>query len=105
MEVINKIRKLHHVIGGVINPVSFEFYIICTINYYFLPILKTKKYYMSQQMLSVLAFWLQNASYMILRGMKTLKLRVQQQNTTAMRMAQFLEDHPKVRGEAFNYFF
>nr|XP_029123821.1 cystathionine gamma-synthase 1, chloroplastic isoform X3 [Elaeis guineensis] len=36
-----------------------------------------------------------NAAYMILRGMKTLHLRVQQQNHTALRMAQFLEEHPK----------
>ncbi|KAG1342546.1 cystathionine gamma-synthase 1, chloroplastic [Cocos nucifera] len=37
-----------------------------------------------------------NAAYMILRGMKTLHLRVQQQNHTALRMAQFLEEHPKI---------
>uniref|UniRef100_A0A1D1YQ77 plant cystathionine gamma-synthase n=1 Tax=Anthurium amnicola TaxID=1678845 RepID=A0A1D1YQ77_9ARAE len=37
-----------------------------------------------------------NAAYMILRGMKTLHLRVQQQNMTALRMAQFLEEHPKI---------
>jgi cystathionine gamma-synthase len=29
--------------------------------------------------------------------MKTLHLRVQCQNNTALRMAQFLEEHPKVR--------
>ncbi|XP_038990256.1 cystathionine gamma-synthase 1, chloroplastic-like isoform X2 [Phoenix dactylifera] len=56
-ELISKIRKYHHVIGGVLNP---------------------------------------NAAYMILRGMKTLHLRVQQQNHTALRMAQFLEEHPKI---------
>ncbi|CAA7395027.1 unnamed protein product [Spirodela intermedia] len=38
-----------------------------------------------------------NAAYMILRGMKTLHLRVQQHNQTALRMAQFLEEHPKIR--------
>lgn len=38
-----------------------------------------------------------NASYMMIRGMKTLHLRVQQQNTTAMRMAEVLEAHPKVK--------
>ncbi|MQL83860.1 hypothetical protein Taro_016363 [Colocasia esculenta] len=37
-----------------------------------------------------------NAAYLILRGMKTLHLRVQQQNTTALRMARFLEEHPKI---------
>lgn len=39
---------------------------------------------------------LQNAAYLIIRGMKTLHLRVQQQNLTAMRMAEILEAHPKV---------
>ncbi|XP_021721423.1 cystathionine gamma-synthase 1, chloroplastic-like [Chenopodium quinoa] len=38
-----------------------------------------------------------NAAYLIIRGMKTLHLRVQQQNTTAMRMAEVLEAHPKVK--------
>ncbi|CAL9183951.1 unnamed protein product [Musa hybrid cultivar] len=33
---------------------------------------------------------------MILRGMKTLHLRVQNQNSTALRMAQLLEEHPKI---------
>ncbi|KAH9614232.1 hypothetical protein KSS87_022589 [Heliosperma pusillum] len=37
-----------------------------------------------------------NASYMIIRGMKTMHLRVQQQNATAMRMAEILEAHPKI---------
>ncbi|KAF5945497.1 hypothetical protein HYC85_015725 [Camellia sinensis] len=37
-----------------------------------------------------------NAAYLIIRGMKTLHLRVQQQNTTALRMAKLLEGHPKV---------
>ncbi|KAL8172348.1 hypothetical protein V2J09_024152 [Rumex salicifolius] len=37
-----------------------------------------------------------NAAYLIIRGMKTLHLRIQQQNTTAMRMAELLEAHPKV---------
>ncbi|CAL9093283.1 unnamed protein product [Musa acuminata var. zebrina] len=37
-----------------------------------------------------------NAAYMILRGMKTLHLRVQNQNSTALRMAQLLEEHPKI---------
>ncbi|KAL2532062.1 Cystathionine gamma-synthase 1 [Abeliophyllum distichum] len=38
-----------------------------------------------------------NAAYLIIRGMKTLHLRVQQQNTTALRMAEILEEHPKIR--------
>lgn len=38
-----------------------------------------------------------NAAYLIIRGMKTLHLRVQQQNSTALRMAKILEAHPKVR--------
>eukprot|EP01018_Ginkgo_biloba_P010496 Gb_39265 [translate_table: standard] len=37
-----------------------------------------------------------NAAYLILRGMKTLHLRVQQQNSTALRIARTLEGHPKV---------
>jgi len=37
-----------------------------------------------------------NAAYMISRGMKTLHLRVQYQNSIALRMAQFLEEHPKI---------
>lgn len=37
-----------------------------------------------------------NAAYLIIRGMKTLHLRVQQQNSTALRMAKILEGHPKV---------
>ncbi|OVA12218.1 Cys/Met metabolism [Macleaya cordata] len=56
-ELIAKIRKLHHVLGGALNP---------------------------------------NAAYLIIRGMKTLHLRVQQQNSTALRMAEVLEAHPKV---------
>ncbi|CAI9109736.1 OLC1v1009614C1 [Oldenlandia corymbosa var. corymbosa] len=37
-----------------------------------------------------------NAAYLIIRGMKTLECRVQQQNRTASRMAEILEAHPKV---------
>ncbi|KAL8471623.1 hypothetical protein ACS0TY_028401 [Phlomoides rotata] len=37
-----------------------------------------------------------NAAYLIIRGMKTLHLRVQQQNSTAQRMAEILEAHPKI---------
>ena len=38
----------------------------------------------------------QNAAYLIIRGMKTLDLRIHQQNSTALRMAEILEAHPKV---------
>ncbi|KAJ8750205.1 hypothetical protein K2173_014120 [Erythroxylum novogranatense] len=38
-----------------------------------------------------------NAAYLIIRGMKTLHLRVQQQNSTALRMAKLLKEHPKVK--------
>ena len=36
------------------------------------------------------------AAYLLLRGMKTLHLRVRQQNVSAMAIAHFLEDHPSV---------
>ncbi|KAL4379872.1 hypothetical protein GQ457_02G019220 [Hibiscus cannabinus] len=38
-----------------------------------------------------------NAAYLIIRGMKTLHLRVHQQNSTALRMAEILEAHPRVK--------
>lgn len=38
-----------------------------------------------------------NTAYLLIRGMKTLALRVQQQNATGLRMARFLEGHDKVR--------
>ncbi|XP_074358421.1 cystathionine gamma-synthase 1, chloroplastic-like [Apium graveolens] len=38
-----------------------------------------------------------NAAYLIIRGMKTLHLRVQQQNSTALKMAEILEAQPKVK--------
>lgn len=37
------------------------------------------------------------AAYLLLRGMKTLQLRVRQQNASALRIAQFLEEHPAVQ--------
>ena len=37
------------------------------------------------------------AAYLLLRGLKTLALRVQRHNENGMRVAQFLEGHPKVR--------
>jgi len=36
------------------------------------------------------------AAYLLLRGMKTLDLRIQRQNTSAQRVAEFLVAHPKV---------
>ncbi|KAG9137940.1 hypothetical protein Leryth_020763 [Lithospermum erythrorhizon] len=38
-----------------------------------------------------------NAAYLIIRGMKTMHLRVQQQNSTGIRMAELLEAHPKIK--------
>jgi len=38
-----------------------------------------------------------NDSYLLLRGLKTLDLRVRRQNENGMRVAQFLEQHPGVR--------
>ncbi|KAF5177010.1 Cystathionine gamma synthase [Thalictrum thalictroides] len=56
-EVVSKIRKLHHVLGGVLNP---------------------------------------NAAYLFIRGIKTLHVRIKQQNSTALEMARILEAHPKI---------
>src|SRR5262249_2327708 len=36
------------------------------------------------------------SAYLLLRGMKTLHLRIRQQNESALRIAQFLESHPRV---------
>jgi cystathionine gamma-synthase len=36
-------------------------------------------------------------AYLLLRGLKTLALRVQKHNENGMRVATFLEKHPKVR--------
>ena len=38
-----------------------------------------------------------HAAWLLLRGIKTLALRVQRQNLNALRVAQFLAKHPKVR--------
>ncbi|HXK61343.1 MAG TPA: aminotransferase class I/II-fold pyridoxal phosphate-dependent enzyme [Acidobacteriota bacterium] len=42
-----------------------------------------------------------SAAYLLIRGAKTLALRVQKQNDNALRIARFLEGHPQV--EAVNY--
>jgi cystathionine gamma-synthase len=36
------------------------------------------------------------AAYLLLRGMKTLHLRIRQQNDSAMKIARFLESHPAI---------
>lgn len=38
-----------------------------------------------------------NAAYLFIRGIKTLHLRVQQQNASGLRMAELLEAHPKIK--------
>jgi cystathionine beta-lyase/cystathionine gamma-synthase len=38
-----------------------------------------------------------HAAYLLLRGMKTLAVRVERQNDSALRIAEFLAQHPKVR--------
>jgi len=37
-----------------------------------------------------------NTAYLLIRGLKTLELRVQRQNDSAMKLAKYLETHPKV---------
>jgi cystathionine gamma-synthase len=37
-----------------------------------------------------------NDAYLLIRGLKTLPLRVKQQNANALRVAQFLDDHPAI---------
>lgn len=36
------------------------------------------------------------SAYFLLRGMKTLELRIERQNSSAMKIAQFLESHPQI---------
>lgn len=36
------------------------------------------------------------SAYMIIRGMKTLELRINRQNESAMKIAEFLQSHPKI---------
>ncbi len=38
-----------------------------------------------------------HCAYLILRGLKTLGLRMRQHNESAMRIARYLEDHPRIR--------
>ena len=37
-----------------------------------------------------------HSAYLLIRGLKTLDLRVRQQNATALRIARWLEDHPAI---------
>lgn len=37
-----------------------------------------------------------HAAYLVLRGIKTLPLRVNQQNSTALKLARKLEKHPSI---------
>ena len=41
-----------------------------------------------------------HAAYMLLRGLKTLQLRVERQNASAMMVAEYLMEHPAVRASA-----
>ena len=41
------------------------------------------------------------AAYLLLRGMKTLHLRIQRQNASALEIARFLEQHPFVAGVSY----
>jgi cystathionine beta-lyase/cystathionine gamma-synthase len=42
-----------------------------------------------------------HAAWLLLRGIRTLALRVERQNESALRVAQFLKGHPKVRSVSY----
>ena len=44
-----------------------------------------------------------HAAWLLLRGMRTLAVRVQRQNNNALRIAQFLAGHPKVRSVSYPF--
>ena len=44
-----------------------------------------------------------HAAWLLLRGIKTLAVRVQRQNENALRVAQFLNGHPKVRSVSYPF--
>lgn len=44
-----------------------------------------------------------HAAWLLLRGIKTLAVRVQRQNYNALRVAQFLKGHPKVRSVSYPF--
>ncbi|KAM0846293.1 hypothetical protein ACQ4PT_055776 [Festuca glaucescens] len=58
----------------------------------------------SQELIKTIRAWHQDlggaispdAAYMIIRGLKTMALRVETQNRTSLRMARLLENHPKI---------
>jgi cystathionine beta-lyase/cystathionine gamma-synthase len=44
-----------------------------------------------------------HAAWLLLRGMRTLAVRVQRQNESALRIAEFLKTHPKVRSVSYPF--
>lgn len=44
-----------------------------------------------------------HAAWLLLRGIKTLAVRVQRQNENALKVAQFLKSHPKVRSVSYPF--
>ncbi|KAL0377560.1 UNVERIFIED_CONTAM: Cystathionine gamma-synthase 1, chloroplastic [Sesamum radiatum] len=86
-KLISAVRNLHHILGGALNPVLAG------------SISGPEKLISAVRNLHhILGGALNpNAAYLLIRGMKTLHLRVQQQNSTAQRMAEILEAHPKIR--------
>lgn len=44
-----------------------------------------------------------HAAWMLLRGIKTLAVRVHRQNENALRVAQFLKEHPRVRSVSYPF--
>ena len=45
-----------------------------------------------------------HSAYLLLRGLKTLSLRVDRHNDTAMQVARFLESHPRVRSRLLSWY-
>jgi cystathionine beta-lyase/cystathionine gamma-synthase len=44
-----------------------------------------------------------HAAWLLLRGIRTLAVRVERQNENALRVAQFLKGHPKVRSVSYPF--
>jgi cystathionine beta-lyase/cystathionine gamma-synthase len=44
-----------------------------------------------------------HAAWLLLRGIRTLAVRVQRQNASGLRVAQFLKEHPKVRSVSYPF--
>jgi cystathionine gamma-synthase len=57
-QVVEKVKDVHRVLGGVLNP---------------------------------------HAAYLLIRGLKTIGVRVEQHNRNGLELARFLEKHPRVR--------